>query len=76
MVFQNYALFPNMSVAGNIAFGLRQKGASRAGTRARVAELLELIQMPGRGEPDYHVSGGQQQRVALARASPFAPACC
>jgi len=74
MVFQNYALFPNMSVAGNIAFGLRQKGASRAGTRARVAELLELIQMPGRGESLITtLSGGQQQRVALARALAVSP---
>jgi putative spermidine/putrescine transport system ATP-binding protein len=74
MVFQNYALFPNMNVAENIAFGLRQKKVPRAAIEARVTELLELIQMPGRGShPVMTLSGGQQQRVALARALAASP---
>jgi len=74
MVFQNYALFPNMNVAENIAFGLRQKGMNRPTIEARVTELLDLIQMPGRGgNPVTSLSGGQQQRVALARALAISP---
>jgi spermidine/putrescine ABC transporter ATP-binding subunit len=74
MVFQNYALFPNMTVAENIAFGLRQRRVSRADTAKRVAELLDLIQMPSRGDdPVDALSGGQQQRVALARALAVSP---
>jgi spermidine/putrescine ABC transporter ATP-binding subunit len=74
MVFQNYALFPHMTVAENIAFPLRQRGIDRA-TRARlVFETLELVRLPGY-ETRYprQLSGGQQQRVALARAIVFRP---
>jgi spermidine/putrescine ABC transporter ATP-binding subunit len=74
MVFQNYALFPNMTVAENIAFGLRQKRAQRAAIAQRVAELLELIQMSTKGDSAVGaLSGGQQQRVALARALAVSP---
>jgi putative spermidine/putrescine transport system ATP-binding protein len=74
MVFQNYALFPNMTVAGNIAFGLRQRRAAPAAIAKRVGELLELMQLSGRGEdPIDALSGGQQQRVALARALATSP---
>jgi putative spermidine/putrescine transport system ATP-binding protein len=69
MVFQNYALFPNMSVFDNVAFGLAVRGARRSETRARVGEALELVQLTGldRRRP-HQLSGGQKQRVALARA--------
>lgn len=69
MVFQAYALFPNLTVAQNIAFGLKVAGASRADSDKRVAEMLELIKLPTFGDRyPYQLSGGQQQRVALARA--------
>jgi putative spermidine/putrescine transport system ATP-binding protein len=69
MVFQAYALFPNLTVAQNIAFGLKVAGAARAETERRVAEMLELIKLPQFGDRyPYQLSGGQQQRVALARA--------
>ena len=69
MMFQNYALFPHMSVAQNVAFGLRQEGLARAEIAARVAEMLTLVRLEGldRRKPD-QLSGGQRQRVALARA--------
>ena len=69
MVFQNYALFPNMSVFDNVAFGLDVRGVSRSETRTRVGEALELVQLTGldRRRP-HQLSGGQRQRVALARA--------
>ena len=69
MMFQSYALFPHMSVAGNIGFGLVQAGMPRAMIEARVQELLRLVQLEGLGarRPD-QLSGGQKQRVALARA--------
>ncbi len=69
MVFQNYALFPNMSVAENIAFGLRQRRVNRAAIATRVAELLELIQMPTRGEQRRHraVRGAAAARGPGAR---------
>jgi putative spermidine/putrescine transport system ATP-binding protein len=74
MVFQNYALFPNMSVAGNIAFGLKQRRVEAKLAARRVAELLELVRLPGRGDdPVDTLSGGQQQRVALARALATSP---
>jgi putative spermidine/putrescine transport system ATP-binding protein len=74
MVFQNYALFPNMTVAGNIAFGLRQRRAAPAVIAKRVAELLDLMQLRGRGDDSIDaLSGGQQQRVALARALATSP---
>src|SRR5260370_31155213 len=69
MMFQSYALFPHMDVAGNIAFGLRQERMDRRHIAARVAEMLALVQMSGyeRRRP-HELSGGQRQRVALARA--------
>jgi spermidine/putrescine ABC transporter ATP-binding subunit len=75
MVFQNYALFPTMTVAQNIAFGPSQRGLDSRKVMARVAELLELTQLTSRQDhyPD-ELSGGQQQRVALARALAFSPA--
>jgi sulfate transport system ATP-binding protein len=68
-VFQHYALFRHMSVAQNIAFGLSVRKVSKREQRARVAELLELVQLSGFRDryPD-QLSGGQRQRVALARA--------
>jgi putative spermidine/putrescine transport system ATP-binding protein len=74
MVFQAYALFPNMTVAGNIAFGLKVADASSADTKARVGEMLELIKLPHLADRyPYQLSGGQQQRVALARALAVRP---
>jgi putrescine transport system ATP-binding protein len=69
MMFQSYALFPHMTVRDNIAFGLRQDGLPRADIDARVAEMLELVQLTqlGRRKP-HQLSGGQRQRVALARS--------
>ncbi len=68
-VFQSYALFPHMSIAQNVAFGLERRGVDRAQIRGRVAEMLELVGLAGleRRKPR-QLSGGQQQRVALARA--------
>ncbi len=69
MVFQAYALFPNMTVAGNIGFGLKVAGKPAAEIRSRVAEMLDLIKLQDFGNRyPYQLSGGQQQRVALARA--------
>ncbi|MCU0911967.1 MAG: ABC transporter ATP-binding protein [Rhodobacteraceae bacterium] len=69
MVFQAYALFPNLTVAENVAFGLKVKGVGRAERDARVAEMLKLIGLPDLGgRYPFQLSGGQQQRVALARA--------
>ena len=69
MVFQAYALFPNMNVADNIGFGLKIAGAPRPERDARVEEMLKLIGLPGYGKRyPFELSGGQQQRVALARA--------
>jgi putative spermidine/putrescine transport system ATP-binding protein len=74
MVFQSYALFPNMSVAGNIGFGLKVRKRPRTEIDKRVGELLELIHLEGRGDRyPYQLSGGQQQRVALARALAIEP---
>ncbi len=68
-VFQSYALFPHLTVAENIAFGLKVRKAPRAAANARVAELLALIQLEGYEKRRPHeLSGGQRQRVALARA--------
>ena len=67
MMFQDYALFPHMDAADNVAFGLR--GMPREARRARVAEMLQLVGLGARGGAYPHeLSGGQQQRVALARA--------
>jgi putative spermidine/putrescine transport system ATP-binding protein len=69
MVFQAYALFPNLTVAQNVGFGLKVAGVPRARAEARVAEMLALIGLPDLGgRYPYQLSGGQQQRVALARA--------
>jgi putative spermidine/putrescine transport system ATP-binding protein len=69
MVFQAYALFPNMNVAGNIGFGLRIARMGRDQIDARVEEMLKLIGLSGYGKRfPFELSGGQQQRVALARA--------
>ncbi len=74
MVFQDYALFPHLSVAENVAFGLRERGRRGRELEARVAELLELVRLPGlAGRYPAELSGGQQQRVALARALAFRP---
>jgi putative spermidine/putrescine transport system ATP-binding protein len=74
MVFQSYALFPNMSVANNIGFGMRVKKRPAEAIRKRVAELLEMINMPEKADRyPYQLSGGQQQRVALARALAIEP---
>jgi ABC-type Fe3+/spermidine/putrescine transport system ATPase subunit len=74
MVFQDYALFPHLTVAENIAFGLVERRVPKAGIAPRVAELLELIQLPGLGgRTPAQLSGGQQQRVALARAIAHPP---
>ncbi|NCO20849.1 MAG: ABC transporter ATP-binding protein [Rhodobacterales bacterium] len=69
MVFQAYALFPNLTVAENVAFGLKVGGVGRAERGARVAEMLALIGLRDLGDRyPFQLSGGQQQRVALARA--------
>ncbi len=69
MVFQAYALFPNLTVAQNVAFGLRIAGTPKAEAAARVAEMLGIIKLPDLGARyPFQLSGGQQQRVALARA--------
>ena len=75
LVFQNYALFPHMTVAGNVAFGLEMRGVARAERRERVQAALELVRLDGFGDRrPRQLSGGQQQRVALARALVVAPA--
>jgi putrescine transport system ATP-binding protein len=69
MMFQSYALFPHLSVAANIAFGLRQEGLPRREIAGRVADMLKLVKLEGFGARKPHeLSGGQRQRVALARA--------
>ena len=74
MVFQAYALFPNMTVAGNIGFGLKVAKKSAADVATRVMEMLALIKMQKFGDRyPYQLSGGQQQRVALARALAIHP---
>jgi len=69
LVFQDYALFPHMSVEENIAYGLRQKGTAAETIHSRVKELLSLVRLQGycRRKP-HELSGGEKQRVALARA--------
>jgi spermidine/putrescine transport system ATP-binding protein len=68
-VFQHYALFPHMDVAQNVGYGLRQRKVERKEEERRVAEVLELVRLPGYGKRrTWEMSGGQQQRVALARA--------
>jgi putative spermidine/putrescine transport system ATP-binding protein len=68
-VFQDYALFPHMSVLENVEYGLRVKGVPRRERRARAEEVLERVRLPGLGaRKPLQLSGGQRQRVALARA--------
>jgi ABC-type Fe3+/spermidine/putrescine transport system ATPase subunit len=75
LVFQDYALFPHLSVLGNVAFGLEVKGATRADAAARAGEALELVSLGGaRHRRPAELSGGQRQRVALARALVNRPA--
>jgi spermidine/putrescine transport system ATP-binding protein len=74
-VFQHYALFPHMTVAENVAYGLRQKGVDKSETSRRVGESLEMVKMtPLARRKPRQLSGGQQQRVALARALVNKPA--
>ena len=69
MVFQNYAIFPHLNVASNIAFGMRKSGLSKDELANEIDNMLELIKLPGYGERKAEeLSGGQRQRVALARA--------
>ena len=69
MMFQNYALFPHLSVGDNVAFGLKRAGMAKADIRTRVAEMVALVKLEGleKRKPD-QLSGGQRQRVALARS--------
>lgn len=74
IVFQSYALFPNLTVERNIAYGLENQGPGRKEIALRVAELLKLVGMPEQGKKyPAQLSGGQQQRVALARALATSP---
>jgi ABC-type Fe3+/spermidine/putrescine transport system ATPase subunit len=74
-MFQSYALFPHMTVAANIGFGLRQQGASRTEVEQRVEAMLALVRLQGfGGRRPGQLSGGQQQRVALARSLAPRPA--
>ena len=74
MMFQSYALFPHLTVAGNIAFGLKRDGMPKDKIAARVEEMLRLVQLKGLGGRKPHqISGGQRQRVALARSLAKAP---
>jgi iron(III) transport system ATP-binding protein len=74
IVFQSYALFPNLSVADNVAYGLVNRKVPKAQARARVSELVQLVGLPG-SEAKFpaQLSGGQQQRIALARALATSP---
>jgi spermidine/putrescine transport system ATP-binding protein len=68
-VFQSYALFPHMTIAGNVAFGLERRGLKKAEVKGRVQEMLDLVGLSGYGNrKPRQLSGGQQQRVALGRA--------
>ncbi|MEU9990973.1 ABC transporter ATP-binding protein [Streptomyces sp. NPDC007971] len=74
-VFQSYALFDHLSVADNVAFGLKRKGVTKTEIRQRVGEMLELVQLAGLADRGPRtLSGGQRQRVALARALVNRPA--
>src|SRR3954468_647380 len=75
VVFQDYALFPHLTAAQNVAFGLRMRNLPAPDIAARVREALELVQLSGLGERrPLELSGGQRQRVALARALVIRPA--
>ena len=74
IVFQSYALFPNLTVEKNIAYGLENSGRPRSAVKARVEELLELVGLPEQAKKyPTQLSGGQQQRIALARAIATSP---
>lgn len=74
VVFQNYALFPHMTVAENIAFPLQMRGVGKAQAAEKVARVLDMVQLSAMSErKPSQLSGGQQQRVALARALVFEP---
>ena len=74
IVFQSYALFPNMTVTRNVAYGLESQRRSRAEVRDRVRQLLDLVGLPDQGDKyPAQLSGGQQQRIALARAIAMSP---
>ncbi len=74
LVFQDYALFPHMTVYENIAYGLKQQGASAQKIRDRVDELLSLFRLPGyQHRKPHQLSGGEKQRIALARAAAPSP---
>jgi putative spermidine/putrescine transport system ATP-binding protein len=74
IVFQNYALFPHMDVAGNVAFGLEMRGLARAEITTKVGRALEMVRLEGLAKRrPRELSGGQQQRVALARALVIEP---
>jgi spermidine/putrescine transport system ATP-binding protein len=75
MVFQNLALFPHLTVAENIQYGLKQRGVPQGEREQRTEEMLEMVRLPGYGPRDpSELSGGEQQRVALARALVNEPA--
>jgi putative spermidine/putrescine transport system ATP-binding protein len=75
MLFQNYALFPHLTIAENVAFGLEMRGIKRRDAQPRVQEALDLVQLGGHQDKlPSQLSGGQQQRVALARALVIEPA--
>ena len=74
MMFQSYALFPHMSIADNVGYGLRMRGIAKPDQKRRVAEALSLVRLTGAEDRRPHqLSGGQQQRVALARALVISP---
>ncbi|SEG91193.1 putative spermidine/putrescine transport system ATP-binding protein [Actinacidiphila yanglinensis] len=74
MVFQSYSLFPHLTAAGNVAFGMRMRGAGKSERHRRAGELLDLVGLAGLADRYPHqMSGGQQQRVALARALALEP---
>ena len=74
IVFQSYALFPNLTIERNVAYGLENAGRAKAEITARVSELLELVGLPDQGKKyPAQLSGGQQQRIALARAIATSP---
>ena len=74
MMFQNYALFPHMSIADNVGYGLRMRGVAKPDLQRRVAQALSLVRLTGvEDRRPFQLSGGQQQRVALARALVVSP---
>ena len=74
IVFQNYALFPHMTVANNVAYGLKARGVAKDEIRKRVSDILAMMKLTGyEGRKPRELSGGQQQRVALARALVIEP---